>query len=148
MSERIGKLARLGVTLALAAFVIGSVVTAPAPAADRVESIGRQIKCPICSGESIADSPSGLAEGMMGMVRDLVDQGYTDEQVIDEVLAAYGTDAQLLDPGVTARTAALWAVPLVALIAGMAAALTRRRARITAADSAPAPRGTAPREET
>ncbi|NIQ59331.1 MAG: cytochrome c-type biogenesis protein CcmH, partial [Gemmatimonadetes bacterium] len=52
----------------LAAAVVGVVVTADPPAVDRAEAIGSKIRCPVCQGEAIADSPSGLAQDMMDLV--------------------------------------------------------------------------------
>jgi len=122
----IGRL-RLTVTAALAVFVVAAVATAPPRAQDRAETIGTQIKCPVCSGESIADSPAPLARDMMDRVAELVAAGLTDEQVIDEVLAAYGSDAQRLDPVFKPATLALWLAPAVVLVVGAVVALSRRR---------------------
>jgi cytochrome c-type biogenesis protein CcmH len=145
MPDRMLRWARLGLTLALAAFVVGSVVLGPPPERDRVEAIGRQIRCPVCSGESIADSPAQLARDMMTRVDELVDAGLTDDQVIDEVLAAYGTDAQRLDPPLSARTVALWLIPTLVLAGGIGIVASRRRRSDPPAD-VPSP-GTAPARE-
>lgn len=127
VSDRLIRTARLGATVALAVVLVGLVVTAPPPAEDRVQAIGEQIRCPVCSGESIADSPAQLARDMMSRVGELVDAGLTDDQVVDEVLAAYGEDAQRLDPPLSGRTVALWVVPLLVLAGGVGAIVSRRR---------------------
>lgn len=62
----------------------------------------------------------------MGLVRELIAQGYTDEQVIETVIAGYD-DAQRLAPRFSPATAALWAVPAVVLVAGVVIGLGRRR---------------------
>lgn len=129
MSERtVGRL-RLLVTLALAGFVVIATVTADPPAVDRARAIGAQIRCPVCQGESIADSPAALAEDMMALVRERIDQGLSDEQIIDELIASY-SGAQLLDPPLSLETAALWALPGLAAAVGLIAALGRRRRRV------------------
>jgi cytochrome c-type biogenesis protein CcmH len=117
----------LAVTLALAVFVVGSVLSAPPRAVDRAQSVGSQIKCPVCSGESIADSPAPLARDMMAYVSELLESGLTDEQVIGEVLGAYGSDAQRLDPVLTPATLALWLAPAAVLVGGVAIVFDRRR---------------------
>ncbi len=117
----------------LAAFVIGAIATAKPPAEDRAQRIGSQIRCPVCSGESIAASPNQLATDMMAMVRDLIAQGYTDDQVIEAVIAGYD-DAQRLSPPFNPATAVLWAAPAAVLIAGGAVALGRRRRPETRGD--------------
>lgn len=127
MPDRLAGWLRAGLTAVLAVFVLVAVITAPAPDEDRTRAIGEQIRCPVCSGESIADSPSQLARDMMSQVGELVDAGMTDDQVIDEVLAAYGQDAQRLDPPLDLRTAALWVVPGLVLVAGAAVIASRLR---------------------
>lgn len=117
------------VTIGLLVFVVGMVITAPPPAEDRATEIGARIRCPVCTGESIADSPAPLATEMMNQVRTLLDQGYTDDQVIDTVLASYGRDAYLLDPPLTPATVALWAVPGLVLMVGVAMAGRRLRGK-------------------
>jgi cytochrome c-type biogenesis protein CcmH len=112
----------------LAVFLIVSVATAPPPAVDRAEAIGSRVKCPVCAGESIADSPAGLARDMMGVVSELVALGYSDQQVIEEVLAAY-SGSQLIDPPRSGVTLALWLSPLLFLGFGWWLVASRRRPR-------------------
>ena len=131
MSRRMLSWLRLGVTLSLATFVAVSVFTAPAPAEDRAEQIGSLIRCPVCAGEAIADSPSTLALDMMTLVREGVDAGLTDQQIIDSVIGAYGADAQVLDPPIDASTIALIAIPGLVLVGGAALIVTRRRSAVS-----------------
>jgi cytochrome c-type biogenesis protein CcmH len=126
VSDRARSVARSILTIALLAFVVGGVITAAPPAQDRAASIGAQIRCPVCSGESIAASPNQLAKDMMGLVGELIAQGYTDEQVIDTVIAGYD-EAQRLTPRFSPATAALWVVPAVVLVGGVAVGFSRRR---------------------
>jgi cytochrome c-type biogenesis protein CcmH len=127
VSDRLVSKLRLVVTLALAAFVVFAVASAPSPAVDRADAIGDVIKCPVCGGESIADSPAALARDMMAMVRQGVSDGLTDDQIIDSVVGAYGKDVQVLDPTFKASTVALWGVPTAVLVGGIALTLARRR---------------------
>lgn len=117
---------RLIVTLALAVFVVVGTVTAEPRAEDRAREIGSQIRCPVCQGEAIADSPSPLAEDMMALVRTRIDEGLSDQQIIDELIASY-SGAQLLDPPFNWQTAALWVIPAAAAGIGLAAAMRRTR---------------------
>lgn len=124
MRERL----RLLVTLTLAVFVAVSVATADPPGQDRALAIGSRIRCPVCQGESIADSPSTYARDMMDLVRERIDQGYSDQQIIDEMLSSF-TGSQLLDPPLTPATIALWAVPALVMVGGVWLALSQRRRR-------------------
>lgn len=126
MSDRLVSLARHLLTAALAVFIVTAVVTAPPREVDRAEAIGSLIRCPVCQGEAIADSPSSLAEDMMSLVRVRIEEGLSDQQIIDELLASY-SGAQLLDPSFGPRTAALWAIPTVVALLGLAGVAGRVR---------------------
>lgn len=124
---------------ALAVFLIVVVIQAPDPTADRVRSIGSQIRCPVCQGESIAESPSQTARDMMNLIRQRVDEGLADQQIIDEILASY-SGALLLDPPVRGVTLWLWLAPMGALILGVM--LIHRRFRERTAPTPPIDRRT------
>ncbi|HSJ28309.1 MAG TPA: cytochrome c-type biogenesis protein CcmH [Acidimicrobiia bacterium] len=117
---------RLAITIGLAAFVVLGLVTADPPAEDRARQIGSLLRCPSCQGESIADSPAALAEDMMALVRLRIDEGLSDEQIIEELVSSY-SGSQLLDPPVTVETLALWVIPSLVLLLGALAALSRTR---------------------
>lgn len=126
MSDRLIARLRLAVTALLAVFVVAVTVTADPPAEDRAREIGSQVRCPVCQGESIAASPSPLAEDMMALVRERIDQGWSDRQIVEELIAAY-SGSQLLDPPFSWETAALWAIPGLVLAVGIGAATSRTR---------------------
>lgn len=117
MSERLRNAALSAVIVVLALFVVFMVATDESPD-DRVDRIGSSIRCPVCSGESIADSPSSMALDMMALVEERVASGRTDQQIYDELLGSF-TGAVLLDPPVGGATLLLWLAPLGALIAGV-----------------------------
>lgn len=116
MSERLRN--RLYV---LALVVLGSLVTvlvlANPTQGDRLERLGNSIRCPVCQGESIADSPSSMARDMMALLEQRLDEGLSDQEVIDELLSSY-SGAVLLDPPASGSTLFLWLAPILALAAG------------------------------
>ena len=118
MSERLRTFIIAGLLVVLTAILVTLVLTAPSDA-DRVETIGERIKCPVCQGESIANSPSQMARDMMTLVAERVDEGRSDEAIVDELLASY-SGAVLLDPPVSGSTLVLWLAPLAALVVGVA----------------------------
>jgi cytochrome c-type biogenesis protein CcmH len=75
---------------------------------------------------------------MMEVVREGIDDGLSDDQIIDGLLVSY-TDAQRLDPDISASTLALWLVPGAALVIGaiLIAGEIRRRPDIPESSSAP-----------
>lgn len=116
------------VTVGLGLFILISLLNADPIALDRSERIGAQVRCPACEGESIAESPSSYAADMMIYVRELVDQGLSDQQVIDRLMASY-PDSQLLDPPLRAGTVLLWLIPAAVLLSGAGLVLSRLRSR-------------------
>ena len=93
---------------------------------DRVEAIGERIKCPVCQGESIANSPSTMARDMMDLVAEKVASGQSDQTIIDDLLASY-SGAVLLDPPARGSTLLLWLVPAAAVLAGVGMIIWWRR---------------------
>lgn len=122
------------ITILLLGFVVVGLVAAEPPELDRAREIGSIIRCPVCNGESIADSPSAYARDMMAVVREGIKDGLSDDQIIDGLLIAY-SDSQRLDPSVSLETVALWAVPTLALLIGIALITGERRsARVRASE--------------
>lgn len=113
------------VLTALAIVVTVLVVTRPSDS-DRVAALGERIRCPVCQGESIADSPSSLARDMMALVEDRVAESRSDEEILDELLSSY-SDAVLLDPPASGATLVLWLAPLGALMVGVVVIVWWRR---------------------
>lgn len=100
---------------------------------NRAEAIGRTLRCLVCQNESIEDSRADLAHDLRTIVRQRVSAGDTDADVVAWMVARYG-DFVRLSPPFNALTAALWLSPLLAVGAGIAAAmLGRRRSRVVAA---------------
>lgn len=117
MSERTRNIASVSVIGLLAVVLVFLVSIRPA-SVDRVEEIGSRIKCPVCQGESIANSPSQMAEDMMDLVAERVSAGVPDQEIIDELLGSY-SGAVLLDPPASGSTLILWLAPALALVLGI-----------------------------
>lgn len=114
------------VTAALAGIVVtGFVIGDPRPE-DRVASLGSSIMCPVCQGESIADSPSETARAMMEIVAEKVATGESDQQIVSYFKARYG-EAIILDPPFSGKTLLVWLLPVVAAGLGVWMILARRR---------------------
>jgi cytochrome c-type biogenesis protein CcmH len=64
---------------------------------DAVRRIGLQLQCPVCEGQNVADSNSGLAQDMRRVIRSQVEAGQTDQQILDSFVASYG-DGILTEP--------------------------------------------------
>ncbi len=114
------------VTVCLAAIVVVGLVLGDARPEDRVASLGAAIKCPVCQGEAIIDSPSETAAAMMDVVREKVAAGETDQQIIAYFQARFG-EGILLDPPLAGSTLLVWLLPILALVGGSQMILSRRR---------------------
>jgi cytochrome c-type biogenesis protein CcmH len=125
MSERTRNIVSAGFIVTLTITLVFLVSTRPATV-DRVDEIGSRIKCPVCQGESIANSPSQMAEDMMDLVAERVAAGVPDQEIIDELLGSY-SGAVLLDPPISGSTLVLWLAPVAALVLGIVVILWWRR---------------------
>lgn len=95
----------------------------------RAEAIGAQLRCLVCQNESIEDSSAELARDLRHVVRQRVAAGESDPQIMAWMTQRYGEFIRLR-PGLSAATLLLWAMPALALMAGLVAAalMMRRRA--------------------
>jgi cytochrome c-type biogenesis protein CcmH len=106
----------------------------------RARALSQELRCMVCQNQSIDDSDAPLARDLRILVRERLQAGDSDQQVIDYLTDRYG-DFVLLRPRLSARTALLWSVPLLVLIggaAGLIAVLRRQRQDRESPDSPPA----------
>lgn len=94
----------------------------------RAREIGRELRCLVCQNESIFDSNAGLARDLRVLVRERMDAGDSDAEVIAYIAERYG-DFVLLKPRVTGQTLVLWGAPLIFLLLGAGAVLAYHRRR-------------------
>ncbi|WP_367159454.1 cytochrome c-type biogenesis protein [Kozakia baliensis] len=94
----------------------------------RAEAIGAQLRCLVCQNESIEDSSADLARDLRHVVREHVAKGESDRQIMAWMTARYGEFVRL-KPRLSVGTVMLWAMPVLALLAGLAAAATMLRRR-------------------
>ena len=85
---------------------------------DGVRRIGLQLQCPVCEGETVADSPSGLATDMRSVIRAKLTAGEPDQQILDEFVASYG-DSILTEPPKRGISLGVWIGPLIGVAFGV-----------------------------
>ncbi len=86
----------------------------------RTSAVASQLRCPVCQGLSIQDSPSELAQQMRSVVRDQLGAGRTPEEVKAYFVAKYG-EWILLEPEARGFNIVVYLLPVVAVLAGAAA---------------------------
>ena len=130
---------------AIAALALGYSIAALAvdntpPLADpamqqRYIALIHEFRCVQCQNEALADSNVSLAADLRLEVHDLIQQGKTDDEIRDYLVARYG-EFILFRPRMSLRNAWLWAAPGVLLLAGFVIAIRviRKRARMPIAD--------------
>ena len=86
---------------------------------DGVRRIALQLQCPVCEGENVADSPSGLASDMRSVIRTRLQAGECDQQILDEFVASYG-DGILTEPPKRGISLGVWIGPVIGVVIGAA----------------------------
>jgi cytochrome c-type biogenesis protein CcmH/NrfF len=83
----------------------------------RVNDLAAELRCLVCQNQSLADSHADLAIDLKNKVREQLQAGRSERQVIDYMTERYG-DFVLYRPPVKASTVMLWAGPLLLLLLG------------------------------
>lgn len=87
---------------------------------ERAREISAGLRCLVCQNQSIDDSDADLARDLRLIVRERLQEGDSNEEVVDFVTQRYGAYV-LLKPPVTMETIALWASPVLVLGIGLVA---------------------------
>jgi cytochrome c-type biogenesis protein CcmH len=83
----------------------------------RYEHIIEEVRCLKCQNQSIKDSNAFLAGDLRREIRRMLNEGKTDEEIYDFLVARYGEFA-LYRPRMSGKTLVLWIAPLVLLLGG------------------------------
>jgi cytochrome c-type biogenesis protein CcmH len=94
----------------------------------RARTLSEELRCMVCQNQSIDDSEAPLAHDLRVLVRQRLEAGDSDRQVLDYLVARYG-DFVLLKPPLNFYTLLLWGLPPVALLAGFGGLILMARRR-------------------
>ena len=83
----------------------------------RTVEVASLLRCPVCQGLSVADSPAAMALNMKSQVREMLSWGYTQEQIISYFEKSYGQFVRL-EPPRKGINWLVWLGPLIALVIG------------------------------
>ncbi len=94
----------------------------------RARTISAGLRCLVCQNQSIDDSDAPLARDLRLIVRQQLQKGASNSQVVEYVVARYG-EFVLLNPRLHVNTLILWLTPLLLLAGGgvLAARIVRRQ---------------------
>jgi cytochrome c-type biogenesis protein CcmH len=98
----------------------------------RARALSSELRCMVCQNQSIDDSDAELARDLRVLVRERIEAGDSDREVLDFLVARYG-EFVLLRPRFEWHTLVLWlAGPVLLVAAGGAAFAAHRRRRVLA----------------
>ena len=104
-------------------------VQLPDPAQERqARTLMDSIRCLVCQGESIADSPAEMAGDMRSLIRERIQTGESPESIRQWLIARYG-DQISLQPPFGWQNLSLFVLPVVLLVGGFFLARGRFRRR-------------------
>ncbi len=83
----------------------------------RFEELTKELRCPKCQNQNIADSDAVVAKDLRERVLALVKDGKSKDEVIDYMIDRYGYFVHY-DPPVTPATLILWVLPVLIVIIG------------------------------
>ena len=81
----------------------------------RYTQLIEDIRCPVCQGQSIGGSNSGLAKDLREKVREMILDGQSDPEIYSYMVERYG-DFVVYKPPINIKTYLLWFAPLFILI--------------------------------
>jgi cytochrome c-type biogenesis protein CcmH len=130
-----------GFAASLFLMAVAAVAQAPKDAAleARLKALSEELRCLVCQNQTLADSTAPLAEDLRREVRELAQQGKTDAEIKQYLVARYG-DFVLYKPPVKPTTWILWFGPFAFLLGGaLLWFVVLRRRRHGGSDDNPAP---------
>ena len=94
----------------------------------RARAITKELRCLVCQGEDIDESQAPLAADLRRIVRERIEKGDSDDEVLAYMRDRYG-DYVLMNPPLNGATLLLWGAPLLVFAAGALVALRFVRAQ-------------------
>jgi len=84
----------------------------------RFNALNKELRCPKCQNQNLADSNSPIAADLRREVYELLQQGKADIEIVDFMVARYG-EFVLYRPRVSSLTYILWYGPAGLLFVGV-----------------------------
>lgn len=135
MSRRAWAWAAVAV-VAAGAWLYGAVAPGPPRTnADRVRALAENFACPVCAGQSVAESDVPVAREIRRQIGIWVDEGRSDAYIRDELVAAYDADIDY-NPSGAGLTGLVWVLPVTAGVGAAGALVVMFQRRRTAAVAA------------
>ena len=115
-----GVLLSVAMLFSLSAFAQDQMVFSSELNKTRYQSLVEELRCPKCQNQNLADSGSGIAVDLRELVHQMIEQGKTDQEIVDYMVARYGSFV-LYRPQHSTATFLLWYGPFILLGIGILA---------------------------
>ncbi len=86
---------------------------------DQIADISGKLMCPVCEGQSVAESNAQLARDMRAIIKTKLLEGNTKEEIIDYFISSYG-ETILASPPPKGFSSILWLLPILSVLIGAA----------------------------
>ncbi len=104
-----------GLVLSLALFVAFQVNADTLE--DQIAEISGELMCPVCEGQSVAESNAQLARDMRAVIKTKLLEGKSKEEIIDYFVSSYG-ETILASPPPKGFSVILWLLPVLSVLIG------------------------------
>ena len=128
---------RLFTALAIGLWLLNASAVEPLSFSDpekeaRYKVLAAELRCLVCQNQNLLDSNAELAGDLRNKVHQLLEEGSSDQEIVDYMVARYG-DFVLYRPPLRLTTVLLWTAPLLLVVAGflVVVRLIRRNAKQT-----------------
>ncbi len=104
----------VGVVVVAGSALVYGAVDDPGPVtnADRAYELAKDFACPVCQGQSVAESDVAVARNIRRQIRVWVDEGRTDAYIRDQLVTFYGEDIDY-NPPASGVSGLVWVLPVV-----------------------------------
>ena len=94
---------------------------------DQIADIAGELMCPVCEGQSVAESNAQLARDMRAIIKTKLLEGNSKEEITDYFISSYG-ETILAAPPPRGFSVILWLLPVLSVLIGAAIILRTVRA--------------------
>ena len=93
---------------------------------ERFKKLSNELRCPTCQGLAVKDSEAGFSTSIKGKIRELMEKGNSDEEILTYFTERYGQWI-LRTPPVSGFNLVLWILPGATIISGFLWVLYRSK---------------------
>lgn len=90
---------------------------------ERTRALAAELRCPICHGESVADSTTDIARSIRGLIRRRLSEGQSSDAIKQYLVSRYGSSIELAPPS-TGIGSIAWLAPLLLVLGGLGLLVT------------------------